>query len=84
MIKTSEELGKAIKEQEEYGKIFDKTLSVNEIAELLKDQSIIFEIPDNIFQAGLTLTQPIYTFGKIGNAVKSVRSAVKMAEKSQE
>lgn len=37
MIKTSEELGKAIKEQEEYGKIFDKTLSVNEIAELLKD-----------------------------------------------
>lgn len=54
------------------------------IAELLKDQSIIFEIPDNIFQAGLTLTQPIYTFGKIGNAVKSVRSAVKMAEKSQE
>lgn len=54
------------------------------IAEMLKDQSITFEIPDNIFQAGLTLTQPIYTFGKIGNAVKSVKSAVKMAEKSQE
>ncbi|MBQ2017122.1 MAG: TolC family protein [Alphaproteobacteria bacterium] len=54
------------------------------IAEMLKGQSIAFEIPDNIFQAGLTLTQPIYTFGKIGNAVKSVRSAVKMAEKSQE
>ena len=54
------------------------------LAEVLKDQSIVFEIPDNIFQAGLTLTQPIYTFGKIGNAVKSVRSAVKMAEKSQE
>ena len=54
------------------------------IAEMLKGQSVAFEIPDNIFQAGLTLTQPIYTFGKIGNAVKSVRSAVKMAEKSQE
>lgn len=54
------------------------------LAEILKDQSIVFEIPDNIFQAGLTLTQPIYTFGKIGNAVKSVKSAVKMAEKSQE
>lgn len=54
------------------------------IAEILKDQSFAFEIPDNIFQAGLTLTQPIYTFGKIGNAVKSVKSAVKMAEKSQE
>ena len=54
------------------------------IDEALKDTSIAFEIPDNIFQAGLTLTQPLYTFGKIGNAVKSVRAAVKMAEKSQE
>ena len=54
------------------------------ISETLKDQSIVFEIPDNIFQAGLTLTQPIYTFGKIGNAVKSVKSAVKMASASQE
>ena len=54
------------------------------IAEMLKDQSIAIEIPDNIFQAGLTLSQPIYTFGKIGNAVKSVKSAVKMAEKSQD
>ncbi len=54
------------------------------ISETLKDQSIAIEIPDNIFQAGLTLTQPIYTFGKIGNAVKSVKSAIKMAESSQE
>lgn len=54
------------------------------ISESLKDQSVVFEIPDNIFQAGLTLTQPIYTFGKIGNAVKSVKSAIKMAESSQE
>jgi outer membrane protein TolC len=31
---------------------------------------------------GATLTQPIYTFGKIGNAVEAVRSAVKMSESS--
>lgn len=42
------------------------------------------EIPDNIFQAGLSLTQPIYTFGKIGNAVKSVKSAIKMSEAAKE
>lgn len=54
------------------------------ISESLKDQSVVIEIPDNIFQAGLTLTQPIYTFGKIGNAVKSVKSAIKMAESSRE
>ncbi|MBQ5699832.1 MAG: TolC family protein [Alphaproteobacteria bacterium] len=54
------------------------------ISESLKDQSVYIEIPDNIFSAGLTLTQPIYTFGKIGNAVKSVKSAIKMAESSQE
>lgn len=42
------------------------------------------EIPDNIFQAGLSLTQPIYTFGKIGNAVKSVKSAIKMSESAKE
>lgn len=54
------------------------------ISESLKDQSVFIEIPDNIFSAGLTLTQPIYTFGKIGNAVKSVKSAIKMAEASHE
>lgn len=42
------------------------------------------EIPDNIFTAGVTITQPIYTFGKIGNAVDSVRSAIKMAESGRE
>ncbi len=42
------------------------------------------EMPDNILMAGLTFTQPIYTFGKIGNAVESVRSAVKMSETSRE
>lgn len=42
------------------------------------------DIPDNMFMAGVSITQPIYTFGKIGNAVKSVKSAIKMAQASQE
>ena len=33
---------------------------------------------------GVTATQPIYTFGKIGNAVDSVRSAIKISQSSQE
>ena len=41
-------------------------------------------IPDSMFMAGVSVTQPIYTFGKIGNAVKSVKAAVKMAEAGQE
>ncbi|MFQ6703962.1 MAG: TolC family protein, partial [Alphaproteobacteria bacterium] len=39
-----------------------------------------FEFPDNMFTASVNLTQPIYTFGKIGNAGKGVKSAIKMAE----
>jgi len=42
------------------------------------------DVPDNIFMAGVTITQPIYTFGKIGNAVDSVRNAIKMSEYSRE
>ena len=42
------------------------------------------DIPDSIFMAGVTITQPIYTFGKIGNAVKSVKSAINMANASRE
>ena len=54
------------------------------ISESLKDQAVSLPIPDNIFQAGISVTQPIYTFGKIGNAVKSVKSAIKMADASKE
>jgi len=42
------------------------------------------QIPDNFFIAGVSITQPIYTFGKIGNAVDSTKSAIKMSKKSQE
>ena len=41
-------------------------------------------IPDNLFMAGVTITQPIYTFGKIGNAVDSVHSAIKMSKTNRE
>ncbi|MBD5391788.1 TolC family protein [bacterium] len=54
------------------------------ISESLKDQSVHIEIPDNIFSAGVSVTQPIYTFGKIGNAVKSVRAAIKMSQASRD
>ena len=47
-------------------------------------EDISFEMPDNMFTAGVNITQPIYTFGKIGNAVKSVKSAIKMADASYE
>lgn len=42
------------------------------------------DIPDNIFIAGVSITQPIYTFGKIGNAVDAVRAAIKMSETGRE
>ena len=42
------------------------------------------DVPDNIFMAGVTVTQPIYTFGKIGNAVDSMHDAIKMTEYSKE
>ena len=42
------------------------------------------DVPDNVFMAGVTFTQPIYTFGKIGNAVEAVRNAVQMSETGKE
>lgn len=42
------------------------------------------DIPDNVFSAGVSVTQPIYTFGKIGNAVDGMRSAIKMSDASRE
>lgn len=42
------------------------------------------EIPDNIFSAGIQITQPIYTFGKIGNAVDAVHDAIDMSKSAKE
>ncbi|NMA32722.1 MAG: TolC family protein [Alphaproteobacteria bacterium] len=41
-------------------------------------------IPDNLMLAGVTITQPIYTFGKIGNAVNAMDSAVQMSISGKE
>ncbi|MCL2017482.1 MAG: TolC family protein [Alphaproteobacteria bacterium] len=38
------------------------------------------EFPSNIGMAGLSLSQPIYTFGKIGHAADAARNAIRMAE----
>lgn len=54
------------------------------IAHVAQKEISHIEIPDNIFMAGVSVTQPIYTFGKIGNAVEGVRSAIKMSEAGRE
>ncbi len=41
-------------------------------------------ISDNILVAGVTVSQPIYTFGKIGNAVDAMRNAVAMSKLGKE
>ena len=42
------------------------------------------EIPDNLFSAGVQVTQPIYTFGKIGNAVDAVHDAIDMSKSAKD
>jgi len=42
------------------------------------------EFPDNIGMVGATINQPIYTFGKIGNAADAARTAIKMAESGKD
>ena len=54
------------------------------LSQVLHQDMSGFQIPDNYLIAGVTATQPIYTFGKIGNAVDSVRSAIKISESSKE
>ncbi|MDR0967416.1 MAG: TolC family protein [Rickettsiales bacterium] len=41
-------------------------------------------IPDNLMMAGVNITQPIYTFGKIGNAVDALHSALEMSKSGRE
>ncbi|MBO4672384.1 MAG: TolC family protein [Alphaproteobacteria bacterium] len=65
----------------EIGGILQQVLASSGISMQMPEK---LNIPDNIFMAGVTITQPIYTFGKIGNAVDSVRSAIKMSEQSKE
>ena len=48
----------------------------SDIGAILGNVLPLSEIPDNIFSAGVQITQPIYTFGKIGNAVDAVHDAI--------
>lgn len=47
-------------------------------------QSALDKLPDNIFSAGVQITQPIYTFGKIGNAVDAVHDAIDMSTSAKD
>ena len=56
----------------------------SDIGALLGHVLPISEIPDNIFSAGVQVTQPIYTFGKIGNAVDAVHDAIDISKSAKE
>ena len=57
----------------------------SDIGAILQNSPIpLGEIPDNIFSAGIQITQPIYTFGKIGNAVDAVHDAIDMSKSAKE
>ena len=44
----------------------------------------VSDLPDNMFSAGIQVTQPIYTFGKIGNAVDAVHDAIDMSKSAKD
>ena len=56
----------------------------SDIGAILGNVLPLTEIPDNIFSAGIQITQPIYTFGKIGNAVDAVHDAIDMSKSAKE
>ena len=57
----------------------------SDIGAILQNSPIqLGEIPDNIFSAGVQVTQPIYTFGKIGNAVDAVHDAIDMSKSAKD
>ena len=56
----------------------------SDIGAILGDVLPIKDIPDNIFSAGVQITQPIYTFGKIGNAVDAVHDAIDMSKSAKD
>lgn len=56
----------------------------SDIGAILGNVLPLTEIPDNIFSAGIKVTQPIYTFGKIGNAVDAVHDAINISKSSKD
>lgn len=55
-----------------------------DIGAILGNVMPLSDIPDNIFMAEVNVTQPIYTFGKIGNAVDAVHDAIDMSKSAKE
>jgi outer membrane protein TolC len=51
---------------------------------LPSDAPAFIEMPDNVGMLGVSLTQPIYTFGRIGNALDAARHAIRMADSGSE
>ena len=56
----------------------------SDIGAILGNVLPITEIPDNIFSAGVQITQPIYTFGKVGHAVDAVQDAIDMSKSAKD
>ena len=56
----------------------------SDIGAILGNVIPLDNIPDNIFSAGVKITQPIYTFGKIGNAVDAVHDAIDMSKSAKD
>lgn len=56
----------------------------SDIGALLGSVLPISSVPDNIFSAGVKITQPIYTFGKIGHAVDAVHDAIDMSQSAKD
>ena len=56
----------------------------SDIGAILNNVVDMSQIPDNIFSAGVQITQPIYTFGKIGHAVDAVQDAIDMSKSAKD
>lgn len=56
----------------------------SDIGAILGNVLPLTEIPDNIFSAGVQITQPIYTFGKIGHAVDAMHDAIDISKSAKD
>ncbi|MBR5904355.1 MAG: TolC family protein [Alphaproteobacteria bacterium] len=75
-----------------YMNLFDPTNPTNsqgvkipsDIGALLGHILPVSEIPDNMVMAEIQITQPIYTFGKIGNAVDAMHDAIDISKSAKD
>ena len=56
----------------------------SEIGALIGSALPIKELPDNMFMTEVQVTQPIYTFGKIGNAVDAMHDAIDISKSAKD